>query len=122
MIFNHFSQNILITTVRGCEVAVNQSIEVGQSQGLIKDLIAREICKMFNRENERIFFFHFYSFLFFVILFFCLFVFDSFFLLFLNVCSRMFGDLILKTCAIIIILQFCKTSFINARDLIKESI
>ena len=48
LIFNHFSQNILITTRRVCEVAVNQSIEVGQSQGLIKELIAREICKMFN--------------------------------------------------------------------------
>ena len=54
--------------------------------------------------------------------FFCLFVFDSFFLLFLKACSRMFGDLILKTCAIILILQFCKTSIIITRDLIKESI
>ena len=33
-VFNHFPQNILITKGRVCEVAVNQSIEVGQSQGL----------------------------------------------------------------------------------------
>ena len=51
LIFNHFSQNIFnyyMSCVCVCEVSVNQSIEVGQSQGLIKDLIAREICKMFN--------------------------------------------------------------------------
>ena len=83
-----------------CEVAVNQSIEVGRSQSLIKDLIAREICKMLTEQTSEYFFFHLYSFLFFHS-FFCLFVFDSFFLLFLKACSRMFGDLILKTCATI---------------------
>ena len=101
------------------ELAVSQSIEVGQSQSVIKDLIAREVCKMFNWAIERIFFlFHIFSFLFFHSFFS---VFLSLTLFFLEACSRMFGVLILKTCAIIIILQFCKTSIIISRDLIKES-
>ena len=44
LISNHFPQNNF-NYYTSC---VNQSIKVGQSQGLIKDLIAREICKMFN--------------------------------------------------------------------------
>ena len=61
LILTIFLKTFLITTRRVCEVAVNQSIEVGQSQGLIKDLIAREIRKTI-RANI---IFHFYPFLFF---------------------------------------------------------